>query len=170
MCSISGEFPCLAPERIKRAFYFSETKLWSIDSRRNSEWISLNPKYWGGCTLTRGDPSLVPRLLWGRGENEPGTHCLCMHSSRRNSAGLENCGYYTVISFRLWSYYHPLHWRETWDVSFALHAIGKEGLKLKQFAMFMTEKVCLYGCLQGLASQCVTRCSPWVRPQGMKQY
>ena len=53
--------------------------------------------------------SLVPRLLWGRGKKDPGTHCLCMLSSRRNSAGLDNCGYYAVISFRLWSYYHPLH-------------------------------------------------------------
>ena len=24
--------------------------------------------------------SLVPRLLWGVGEKEPGTHCLCMHA------------------------------------------------------------------------------------------
>ena len=49
-------------------------------------------------------------------------------------------------------------------MSFALRANGKEGLKQNPEqlqAMFMMEKMCLLcGCLQGLASRCVTRCSP----------
>ena len=60
-------------------------------------------------------------------------------------------------------------------VSLALRAIRKEGLKLKPEQLqtirhVHMEKMCFSGCLQGLASRCVTRRSPFVRPQGMKEY
>ena len=60
----------------------------------------------------------------------------------------------------------------------ALRAIGKEGLKLKPEQLQAirhvydgkAEKMCFCGRLHGLASWCVMRRSPFVQPQGTKQY
>ena len=105
----------------------------------------------------------------GGGEKRAWLHtvCACSVSAR---IGLENRGYYAVISFRLWSYYHPLHYsmiedRRPRSMKPCLWSWSQSSCRL--FAMFITEKMFL--CLPtGFGKSVCYETLPFVfNPKGM---